>query len=113
MFQKHSNQPSPSLPLKPEHPRDRVPANAAHWRREQFIPINKPDLVEALLRDNPPGAEKDRQFRQLCRLLEATLHYEFHKRLEDLKSLYTGFNPDNDTHTIAGLTKPKTDRAPP
>ena len=112
MFQKHSKEPAEKLLVKPEHPRDRIPSAAAHWRREQFIPVPKFDLVEALLRDNPPGSAKERLFRQLCQLLEATLHYEFHEQLEELKSLYTLFDPDRDTQTIAGIAREHKDRCP-
>ncbi len=70
------------------------------WRQEQFIPIRKADLV-SLLADDEQLASDDREpFLQLCRLLAATLHYEYHQRLEELKNLYACFDPDSDTQAL-------------
>lgn len=38
-----------------------------------------------------------KNFRELCRILEALFHFEFHARLEKLKTCYGPFNPDADT----------------
>jgi hypothetical protein len=70
------------------------------WQQEQFIPIRKSELVQLLADDDQLAAEHREPFLQLCRLLAATLHYEYHSRLEVLKDLYAGFDPDADTQTL-------------
>ena len=65
--------------------------------REHYIPLRKTDLVRALADDARLVAEDRRQFLQLCQLLEATFHHEYHARLDDLKDTYAPFDPDADT----------------
>ncbi len=67
---------------------------------EHFIPIRKSDLVELLCRQTGLSAEERDPFRQMCRLLDATLHFEYHSRLEDLKDAYAPFDPDADTKSL-------------
>jgi hypothetical protein len=70
---------------------------AVHWAREKYIPIRAADLIGRLAGE-PSLAEIDRNaFRQLCRLLMATFHYEFHEKLEELKEAYAAFDPDTDS----------------
>src|SRR2546426_8956744 len=64
---------------------------------EQFIPLRKKQLLELLCRDPALSPEDQSQFRQFSRLLEATFHFEFHSRLEELKDAYASFDPDADT----------------
>ena len=68
---------------------------ARYADREHAIPLRKRELVRLLLRhlgsENP--AEQI-HFRELCRLIEAILHFEFHERLECFKELYAPFDPD-------------------
>jgi hypothetical protein len=73
---------------------------AVYADREQFIPIRKTDLVELLCRDWPPGPHDRDHFRRFCRRLDATLHCEYHARLEQLKDAYAGFDPDADTQPL-------------
>ncbi len=73
---------------------------AEYTDREQFIPIRKTDLVELLCRDWPLTAHDREQFRRFCRRLDATLHCEYHARLEQLKDAYAGFDPDADTQPL-------------
>ena len=40
------------------------------------------------------------QFLQLCELMSATIHYEYHQRLEELKQLYAPFDPDSVTKEL-------------
>lgn len=70
---------------------------------EHFIPIRKADLVELLC--GTPGLEGQERdhFRQLCRLLESTFHFEYHRTLEELKNTYAPFDPDADTRHLASL----------
>ncbi len=62
--------------------------------REHFVPIRKEALVERLCHDPSLSEEECRQFRELCRILEATFHFQYHTDLEDLKNAYAPFNPD-------------------
>ncbi len=73
---------------------------AEYTDREQFIPIRKTDLVELLCRDWPLTPHDREQFRRFCRRLDATLHCEYHARLEQLKDAYAGFDPDADTQPL-------------
>jgi hypothetical protein len=73
---------------------------AEYTDREQFIPIRKTDLVELLCRDWPLTAHDRDQFRRFCRRLDATLHCEYHARLEQLKDTYAVFDPDSDTQPL-------------
>ena len=74
-------------------------------QREEFIPLRKSDLVELLTRELGEGGASVDAFRQLCRMVEATLHFEYHAVLESLKELYAPFDPDRDTG-VAAVAKP-------
>lgn len=77
---------------------------AEYKDREHYIPLRKNDLVELLCQDRGMTAEGASQFRQLCDLLAATFHFEYHKRLEELKDEYSPFDPDSVTRTIKPLS---------
>ncbi len=81
------------------------PARVVSTEREEFIPLRKPDLVALLLRELGDDQSSGDAFQQLCRMVEATLHFEYHAVLESLKDLYDPFNPDRDTED-ADVTKP-------
>jgi hypothetical protein len=67
--------------------------------RDQFIPVRKSDVLHALIEQRLLGGERElEQFRQLCRLLGAILHYEYFDRLERLRDDYFFFNPEHDGH---------------
>lgn len=70
-------------------------------RSDRFIPFTKADVVEMCLKDKQLTETDEKAFRDFCRILEALLHYEFHSRLEKLKTCYGPFNPDADTGQIA------------
>ena len=79
---------------------DAAAARASHWRREQFIPLRKAELIRLLADDSQLSCQERNQFIQLCDLLAATFHYEYHRRLEELKDLYAPFNPDSVTREL-------------
>lgn len=85
------------------------PAITRAGRREHFVPLTKAALARRL-----GGAISDdsarRAFEQFCRLLEATLHYEFHERLEKLCRAYHAFNPDTDKLRGASVASIKHDQ---
>jgi hypothetical protein len=72
--------------------------------REHFIPLRPADLIQKLA-DDPGVTIFDRQqFRQLCQLVEATIHHEYHWRLAELKTAYAPFDPDSDAAALYELT---------
>jgi hypothetical protein len=70
---------------------------AEHWAREKYIPIRASDLAERLASESGLAEPEGGVFRQLCRLLMATFHYEFYGKLSELKEAYAAFDPDSDT----------------
>jgi len=68
--------------------------------REHFIPILREDLVRVLAGDASLSDADRRRFRSLCRILEATIHFEYHDRLNELKSRYAPYDPDRETRLI-------------
>ncbi len=67
------------------------PAN----ERDQFIPVRKADILDALVEHGTFGSEDERdEFRQICRLLAAIYHYEYFDELERLRHAYFYFNPE-------------------
>jgi hypothetical protein len=67
--------------------------------RDQFIPVRKADLLDALIGHGPlaSAAERD-QFRRVCQILAAIYHYETFAELERLRHDYFYFDPDLDPH---------------
>ena len=71
-----------------------VKVDSKHWRREYYIPLRHGELRTRLTAD-PRLSEDDRLlFKQFCKLLSATFHYEYHERAEQLKGEYEPFDPD-------------------
>jgi hypothetical protein len=63
--------------------------------RDQFIPIRKSSLIDALLGDGGiADTERRDEFQRLCRILAALFHYEYFEWLETLRDDYHFFNPD-------------------
>lgn len=71
--------------------------------REHFIPLRREELVELLCADEALPAAKREPFRQFCRLVSATVHFQFNQRLEELKAAYAPFDPDRDTQPLVRL----------
>lgn len=78
--------------------------------REHYIPVRKSDLVELLCRQPGLDDEAKSQFRQLCRLLDSTLHFGYHAQLEDLKDAYSIFDPDSETKPLVPHTPAECDQ---
>lgn len=71
---------------------------ADYQDREHFIPIRKSELVDLLCRQPTVlTAAQQHDFRQFCRLVDATFHFEYQHDMERLKDLYAPFDPDADT----------------
>jgi hypothetical protein len=63
---------------------------------DHYIPIHAADLARKL-GDEPSVTIFEReQFRHFCQLLQATIHHEYHTRLNKLKEDYAPFDPDDD-----------------
>jgi hypothetical protein len=77
---------------------------AEYKDREHYIPLRRSDLVKLLCQDRGMDAEAAGQFRQLCDLLSATFHFEYHKLLEELKNEYAPFDPDEITKPITAIS---------
>lgn len=67
---------------------------------EHFIPLRKAELIDRLCEIPELSPADVDGFRRLCQLLDATLHFEYHSQLEDLKTAYAPFDPDADTQTL-------------
>jgi hypothetical protein len=72
---------------------------------EHFIPLRKAELIDRLCQQTVLSPADCDGFRRLCQLLDATLHFEYHAHLEDLKTAYASFDPDADTQSLAVLTE--------
>jgi len=71
-------------------------ADAAR-ERDNFIPVRKTDILDALVDHGQLASEAEREkFRHVCRLLAAIYHYEYFDRLEKLRHAYFYFNPELD-----------------
>ena len=64
---------------------------------DRFIPFRKADVVEMCIKDARLTEAEIKEFKEFCQILEALFHFEFHTRLERLKTCYGPFNPDADT----------------
>ena len=69
--------------------------------RKRFIPFRRADVVRMCLAEGRLEGPERRVFEDLCGLISATFHHQFHTRLESLKEDYAPFNPDLDTRPIA------------
>lgn len=71
---------------------------------EHFIPIRKSDLVRLLQNDPLLELHEREAFAHFCKLLEATLHHQFHQHLDELKDAYAPFDPDAEPKPREVLT---------
>jgi hypothetical protein len=78
--------------------------------RDQFIPVRKSDVLDALVEHGQFASADERgRFRQVCHVLGAIYHYEYFERLEKLRQGYYYFNPELDRH--ARINTANLDRA--
>src|SRR5262249_61962310 len=67
--------------------------------REQFIPVRKSDILDALVDHGQLASDAEREkFRQVCRILGAIYHYEYFELLEKLRRDALNFNPPLERH---------------
>ena len=72
-------------------------AGSATTRREQYIPLRKDELLEALTADLATTDADRERLTQICRLLEDTFHYQQNRRFREILRNYSEFDPDADT----------------
>lgn len=87
----------------PQHVAEKVETDqqpARVYKRGRFIPVSKRDLEDLLSRHVEPDPAAARDFHEICRLLEAVIHREYHSTAMSLKDLYTRFDPDADVHVL-------------
>ncbi len=77
---------------------------AVYEDREHFIPLRKSDVIELLCRQPEMASDQRDDFRQFCKLVVATFHFEYHEKLEELKDAYAPFDPDADTKLLKEYT---------
>lgn len=65
--------------------------------RERFLPVKRAALLECMLDDPRLSVGEREQLRKLFEMIAARFHFEFHEKLEHLKTLYHPFDPDCDT----------------
>jgi hypothetical protein len=66
---------------------------------DQFVPVRKSDIIDALLRSKALTSEPEREkFRQLCKSLGSVYHYEYFELLERLRNDYYYFSPEAALH---------------
>jgi hypothetical protein len=76
---------------------------AEYADREHYIPLRVSDLVNLLCGDKGLAREDAETFRQFCRLVIATYHFEYNQKLQELKDEYAPFDPDSVTRTVKPL----------
>ena len=70
------------------------------YKRGRFIPVGRRDLESLLARHVEPDAVCAMRFRQVCKLLEAIVHREYHAIADRLKENYAVIDPDTDVHSL-------------
>lgn len=73
-------------------------------RREHFIPFRKRDVLEMCLADPEMDAAEKTAFGDIFAILDAIIHFEYHRELRRLKDGYAPFDPDADTRTVRVLS---------
>jgi hypothetical protein len=84
----------------PRRPLPRIKSGVAGAaERDQFIPVRKADLLDALIEHGLLAEEKERaRFRRVCRALTDIQHHDYFGRLERLRHDYFYFDPELDPH---------------
>ena len=62
--------------------------------RDYFIPFTRDQITKMLLDNGELNNDEVSKFEQFCLLLKSIYHFEFHTKLERMKSSYRIFSPD-------------------
>jgi hypothetical protein len=76
-------------------------------KRNRFIPFRRADVIDMCVKESNLPRDDIQAFKDLCQILEAIFHFEFHGRLEKLKACYAPFNPDADTRGVFNYSAAK------
>jgi hypothetical protein len=79
-------------------------------RRERFLPVQEPTLLEWILEDPRFSAAERVQFGQWFEMVSARFHHEYRRSAAELQRLYDPFDPDRDSVPLAEI--PAAERAP-
>jgi hypothetical protein len=74
---------------------------------EHFIPLARGELTELLCADRTVAEEDRQRFRQFAELVAAVYHFEYNRRLTELKTAYAPFDPDTDNVALLPLSANK------
>ena len=80
-----------------------LPADSDARSREHYIPLRKADLIQRLTADSSLELDERAGLVAFCKLLDATIHHQYHARLTALKEAYAPFDPDADAQPAAEL----------
>jgi len=80
-------------------------ASAKPGSLEHFIPLRKAELIERICGEPGLATSDQLDFRRLCELLDATLHYEYHAHFKELQNAYAPFDCDSDTESLRALSE--------
>ena len=76
-------------------------------KREAYIPYLREDLITMCLQDGRLSEPDRKGFRELCDILAARLHFEFHCDCKGVTQHYGPFDPDRDTIPLEGDSDPE------
>jgi len=71
---------------------------------QRFIPISKSDLIQSCLDELSSTGQDAEEFTSLVKLISSTLHFEYHQKLETLKSAYAPFDTNLDTISLSPVS---------
>jgi hypothetical protein len=74
--------------------------DAPRQGREHFIPVRHQTLLDQLLQRDELTPLERCQLRDLCAVMRALIHREFHEQLLTLTRVYAPFDPDDDTRSL-------------
>ena len=69
-----------------------------------FIPFPRAQIFQMILNDGRLSGDQRNKFEQFCQMMDSIYHFEFHKKLESLKSSYRPFSPDIESESITAGT---------
>ncbi len=69
-----------------------------------FIPLRKRELMDVLTREADLNPAEQGQFEQLCQMIDSSIHFHYHKRLENLRDAYAAYDPDAEERPLTTST---------
>jgi hypothetical protein len=91
-----STEPDASTPLIGLERGDEILSTIHVGASAAYIPVPKQDLILTASGEFAADPETRRGFDNVCRLLAATLHYDFYETQEAMRNAYRPFDPDSD-----------------